>query len=212
MTIKLTILDASQRLSSLRERIEGAYAHGVKRVQSLLPIDKVDIVVQAGERVIPELGMTGYSHDAHTVFLTINPSSENLLSNFEGEFLAMLGHELHHCMRYRGPGYGNTLRESLVSEGLACVFETELRSGTPPFYCTNVSTELLGPLMNQMAGELDLSPYDHSGWFFGSVERGIPRYAGYCVGYAAVARYVKDTGKSAAELWGLRSDAIAQLA
>ena len=212
MPLKLTILDSSERLVVLRDQIEHAYALSVERITSLLPVDRVDVVVQAGARVIPEFGLTGYSPDAHTAFLTVNPSSPNLLPDFQANFLAILGHELHHCMRHRGPGYGNTLREALVSEGLACLFETELRAGKPPFYCTSVSKEHLGTLIARMSGELDSSPYDHSGWFFGSIDRKIPRHAGYCVGFEAVARYAGAKGKSAAQLWGVESNAIALLA
>ncbi|WP_406721174.1 DUF2268 domain-containing putative Zn-dependent protease [Thioclava litoralis] len=39
-----------------------------------------------------------------------------------GDLLRVLLHEYHHVLRGDGPGYGRSLEEALVSEGLAQLF------------------------------------------------------------------------------------------
>lgn len=51
-----------------------------------------------------------------------------------------LVHEIHHAMRWRGPGCGSTLRERLVSEGLAQTFEAECTGVVPLYAEGEVST------------------------------------------------------------------------
>lgn len=203
MSTCLTILNASGKLSPLRDRIERTYATSIATVAQLLPIADIDVVVMAGKRVIPELGLAGFAPASDLLYITLDPDNENLLPKLDEEFPATLGHELHHCLRHGGPGYGNTLREAIVSEGLACHFETELRNGDAPFYGVHLDSHTLDRLLPRMAPELDTPNYDHVAWFFGSEEKNIPRLAGYCMGYRAVADYVARTGIPASQLWNV---------
>ena len=90
-----------------------------------------------------------------------------------------------------GPGYGSTLLETLVSEGLALHFEAEAR-GTPPLYA-RIDADLQA-LWEQAQPELH-APHDHSLWFFGTAHR--PRWAGYALGYELVLRYLQQQGGDA---------------
>ncbi|MED5610073.1 DUF2268 domain-containing putative Zn-dependent protease [Pseudomonas sp. JH-2] len=117
---------------------------------------------------------------------------------FDADLLAMLGHELHHCARWSGPGYGRSFAEALASEGLACAFESELRPGYLPFYA---AAELPAAIHEQARRQLAHGQYDHAAWFFGSGP-GIPRHAGYALGLELVRRYqAEHPGASAAGLW-----------
>lgn len=73
--------------------------------------------------------MGGSPPAANRVFIAADPDNAHFVSSLEREFLFSLGHERHHCLRWSAVGYGDTLDEALVTEGLACHFETELRSG-----------------------------------------------------------------------------------
>lgn len=208
MSACLTIINASGKLSALRDRIEQTYEKSIKAVARLLPIAGIDVAVLAGKRVIPELGLAGYAPGSDSLYITVDPDNDNLLPKFDVEFLATLGHELHHCLRRTGPGYGMTLREAIVSEGLACHFETELRNGDAPFYGVTVDSETLDGLLPRMAAELDTPNYDHIGWFFGSKEKNIPRLTSYCIGYRAVSEYVARTRIPASQLWNVDAKSI----
>jgi uncharacterized protein YjaZ len=75
-------------------------------------------------------------------------------------------HELHHCSRWAGPGYGRTLLEALVSEGLAQHFEADFREGVAPFYASSLSLADLESLSLRAIQEFNSSDYSHSDWFF----------------------------------------------
>jgi uncharacterized protein YjaZ len=100
----------------------------------------------------------------------------------------MLAHEAHHAARFRGPGYGRTLLEAIVSEGLADHFAVELLSvpvqpwsDALPFGETDSWLERARPV-------LDTAAYGHEAWFFASTSE-IPRWTGYTLGYRLVERY-----------------------
>ena|GEM_PF-559063 len=193
---------------AVRGRVERAFSRGVETVSALLPVSNIDVVVRADRLVIPETGMGGYGPSADVVYLTIDPATPNLFTGFDPEFVATLGHELHHCVRHGGPGYGGTLGEALVTEGLACHFETELRGGAVPFYARALEDNALEALWARAKLELKNSSYDHDAWFFGSSAKGIPRHTGYSVGFSIVAQYVRSRGTSASRLWAEPAEAF----
>lgn len=150
-----------------------------------------------------QTGVGGYAPSQDTAFIYLDPLNENFNKNFETELRAILSHELHHCKRWENPGYGNTLREALVSEGLAQYLESEMRNGTPPFYATALNRKEINAVYEQMQTELDSKSYnweDHYAWFIkneGDIE---PHYKGYTVGYDIVKKYLAKTGEDAASL------------
>lgn len=99
-------------------------------------------------------------------------------------------HEAHHCLRMAGPGYGTTLEEALVSEGLAGRFVVEALGTEPESWERIMPPEealrhLPGPEALGDAG------YDHGEWFFGT--GALPRWLGYTLGYAVVGRWMAVT-------------------
>jgi hypothetical protein len=201
MTIHLHLLNARGKLTPVRERVESAFAQGVTTISALLPIADIDVVVQATAFVIPETGIAGYTPAADTVYITIDPANPHLWKDFNTEFLATLGHELHHCLRIDGPGYGRILGEVLVSEGLACHFETELRGDTPPFYACALDNQALEAMRARANAELTSTSYNRRTWLFGSAEQGMPRHTGYSLGFSIVAQYIGGCGTPASRLW-----------
>lgn len=105
-----------------------------------------------------------------------------------------LVHEIHHAMRWRGPGCGTTLRERLVSEGLAQTFEAEC-TGVVPLYAGGEVTE---EQLAMARAALDEDPADDGRWFFGAAD--LPRWLGYRLGYRLVSERVAAMGSSAAAL------------
>lgn len=106
---------------------------------------------------------------------------------------ATLAHEMHHSRRITvGVGYGTTLGEAMVTEGLAEAFVDEAFPDAPvrpwghslkPDEHTRVWESLRANLW---------SPYgstEHVRWFFGGV--GVPRWTGYTVGYRLGAGYLE---------------------
>jgi uncharacterized protein YjaZ len=106
---------------------------------------------------------------------------------------ATLAHELHHSSRIRtGPGYGITLAEALVTEGLADHFVAEAFPRTPPQPWDNaISAEQETELWRKAQSILKVPyGYNHQAWFFGG--RNLPRWAGYTLGYRIADAYLGD--------------------
>jgi uncharacterized protein YjaZ len=202
MSAHLHLLNASGRLSPYIENIKEAFTECVDIVSVLLPVKDVDVVVRAGRRVIPEIGIGGFSPSAEAVYLTMDPDNPHFQDSLEREFVPILGHELHHCARHSGPGYGHLLGEALVTEGLACHFETELRGGDAPFYAHALDEVALQAVTARALDALECS-YDHRSWFFGATAQNLPRHAGYSLGFRIVGRYLADYGTLASHSWAV---------
>lgn len=107
-------------------------------------------------------------------------------------------HEVHHCLRMAGPGYGWTLGEALVSEGLAGQFVAHLLGSAAEPWERAFSLEALQTAPVPM-GELEARYYDHSAWFFGTGDK--PRWLGYALGYQMVGRWLASVGEPGVEAW-----------
>jgi uncharacterized protein YjaZ len=190
------------RMIRLRDFLERVLRIAERQVVPLLPI-RERVVVAAGvdpARTIRETGIGARAWAADRIDVWIDPGHPWVDAAGEEELLAMLAHELHHCARWARPGYGATLGEALVSEGLACVFETGFRGGVPPFWARALDAPALRDAEDRAREHLDDRRYDHRAWFFGAPDRGLPRHVGYSLGFEIVARHVRATGRTAAQL------------
>nr|AAK56379.1 hypothetical protein [bacterium] len=198
--IDLHILNAHGKFTPYQEQIEAVFALSVQRVTEYLPISSVDVVFYLDpEAVIPEFGIGGYSPSGDQVIMSADLDNPNFANSLENEFLTTLGHELHHCLRWRTVGYGMTLLEALVSEGLACSFVTELRPGIVPFYAAALEEEIIPEWLEKASQSfLDIN-YNHAEWFLGQSDQ-IPLHTGYTLGYRLVSEYIRKQHKAASQL------------
>ena len=176
-------LEASGDLAPWRDTIAFEVEEARCRVARIVSPPPLDILVRrAPGQVIPEFGIAGYAPDAHRVFLSVDPDNPNFADTLRGGALQrQVAHEVHHCLRWAGPGYGTTLGEALVSEGLAGQFASRL-FGSPPEPWERAVTPAVAAMHFPSAADLASSTYDHSAWFFG-VGGKYPRSLGYTLGY-----------------------------
>lgn len=211
--INIHILNASGRLTQYEERLHRICDRAVAEIRDHLEIDDVDVVLQHNpSATIPEVGVSGYAPTANLVQISLDPDNRNFESNLEEKMIATLAHEFHHCMRWRGTGYGKLLGEALVTEGLARDFETIFRSNRKlPTYHRVLSLQQLEHLLSIVKLERT-KPYNHSEWFFqGSPVQAIPPFAGYTVGYEIVRRYLEKKGLRSCDLWNEPAESFYQL-
>jgi hypothetical protein len=172
-------LEANGSLAAWRsdvvQQAEAAYA----TVAALMPPPPLDILLQPAPGLDPQ-----------------NPSLPAALQ--DGTLHRQLLHEVHHCLRMAGPGYGWTLGEALVSEGLAGQFVTTLLGSAPERWECALSASQLRqlPLTAAMLAERH---YDHAAWFFGTAS--LPRWAGYSLGYAMAGAWREQIGAPSATQW-----------
>jgi hypothetical protein len=186
-------LAAAGDLTPWRARIEAEVAAGQAAVAGVLPLVPLDILVQRlPGAVIPEIGMVGHAHRRSLCALTLDPDNAHFAAALAGGALRRLvTHEVNHCLRMAGPGYGKTLGEALVSEGLAGHFTARLL-GTPPEPWECGLTEDALRAHRPDAAMLAAADYNHAAWFFG---RGgaQPRWLGYSLGFRIVADWLAAT-------------------
>lgn len=200
MPCVLHILNADGALNAWQSRIERAFASSLSVVSARVPVGNVDVVVyHDSERVVPELGMSGFCTSASRMYLPMDVQHSDLHETFERVFQAFFAHEMHHCARRPTSGYADTLAQALVTEGLACCFESELPGGAVPVYARGVHGAELARIKALAQPRLDEKLSGWGDWFFGDAEPEIPMHAGYALGYAIVSDWLQRQGLTAAE-------------
>ncbi|MDO8617312.1 MAG: DUF2268 domain-containing putative Zn-dependent protease [Candidatus Uhrbacteria bacterium] len=203
MSINIHILAASKKMRPYAKRLKFLTVGAVKSVKRLLSLTNIDIVFSDyPEGAIPEIGIGGFTPNAHTLFISLNLQYPKLKKMIGKELLPLLVHELHHAIRWRKPGYGSTLWEQMITEGLADHFSMEVTGAKiPPRWSRALTVQQKKILWRHAKLLLHHSPLnsvDHRAWFFGSKEKKIPRWTGYTLGYDIVAAYLKTHPKAKA--------------
>lgn len=201
MTWQLHWLEAVGDLRPWRAMITQEVDAARHAVARLLPVPSLDILVQRlPDAVIPEIGMVGHAYRSNLFALTLDPDNPNFERCLrDGTLRRMVAHEAHHCLRMASCGYGRTLGEVLVSEGLAGWFVSHL-FGTPPEpeECA-VDDDVLKAHLPDTATLADEN-YDHLGWFFGEGDR-YPRWLGYTLGRRIVDDWLRSTPDMSGDVW-----------
>ena len=159
-------------------------------VSRLITPPRLDILVQRGAgAVIAEIGMVGQAYRASLFSLTVDPDNPNFASSLaDGTLRRQVAHEVHHCLRYAGPGYGASLGQALVSEGLAGHFARHLFQTPPEPWERAVDASVAWGFLPD-ADTLASFSYNHPAWFFGAGGK-YPRWLGYTLGYLIVGRWL----------------------
>lgn len=173
-------------------------------IQQLLPLTNVLIKIHADDKLaIPEHGVGGWCFNEIEIEIAVSP-------NREGDWVTHLpraiAHEWHHLARWRGPGYGSTLVDTIISEGLAQHFEVECFPGSPSFYSRFLSESQRRDAVRAFLKESADPDYDHSRWFFGSHE--LPFLAGYDVSFHLLEKYLNSKNSVASNEVALQSSAL----
>lgn len=147
-------------------------------------------VLDAPDECIPEWGIGGSTYGPHSIVLAVDPDHRISAS----DVYSTLVHEIHHAMRWRGPGCGSALGEWLVSEGLAQVFESECTGSVPMYSQGEVSVEH----RTLAVAALHEDPAHEGRWFFGASD--LPRWFGYRLGFSIVKEWMDARGQNATEM------------
>lgn len=164
----------------------------IRLIRRLIRVQDVDIIFAANPlATVPHHGIGGYTPNEHLVLIWLNPRHPKFLSKLKTQLGRTLAHELHHALRWKSIGYGKTLLEALVTEGLADHFELEVFNGKPELHDVVLSDSQRQNLLNRARTEFKNSYYSHDDWFFGSKHRKIPKWTGYALGFSIVGKYLQ---------------------
>lgn len=181
------ILNAQQKLTDDSEWLRINLTDTYEQAKRLMPIPSLDVVVKAGNFVIPEKGYLGFCPEPGVIYITIDPENPAFSKNDTHSIKRMFAHELHHAARWAGPGYGSTVGEAIVSEGLAGHFSLELFGGEPEPW-EKIKSDILQHYNPYLLENWHRSDYDHNAWFYGTVD--LPRWLGYSAGFNLISRYL----------------------
>jgi hypothetical protein len=209
MSVRFHLFDACDEIApDDRRAVLSALEAALPRISARLPLDRLDIVIGYSDTLwtIPAYGVGAHAHGKGRIAIMLAPQHPRFADPERGDRLAsVLAHEWHHIARARGPGYGLTLGESLVSEGLAQCFEVEMGYPLPP-YAVALDDETLGAFADSARDYLDEEDYDHSAWFFGRAdEPAFPSHGGYSLGYALVKAWLAQEHTTASAAVGVDS-------
>lgn len=181
MTVwNIHLLNARHKLTPILPELRATAREAVDRVSQVTDLPRFDLVIR-GQRGggIPEWGVGGLAPEPGVIEVTINP--ERFSSQY---LLRTLVHEMHHLIRWDGPGYGKSLGAALVSEGLAGHFTLQILGGKPdPWDGVTPAQGLARRAVTEWA-RLD---YDHAEWFFG--KGSLRKWSGYGLGHRLLAEY-----------------------
>jgi hypothetical protein len=202
-------LEAEGDLGPWRDTIAAEITATEAIVARLVPPPRLDILVQrvAGGG-IPEIGMVGHAWRKALFGLTLDPDNPAFAPGLgDGTLRRQVAHEVHHCLRMGACGYGRTLGEALVSEGLAGHFVGTLFGSAPEPWERAVDDETLRANLPDEAA-LAQSDYAHAAWFFGRGGRH-PRWLGYTLGYRIVGEWRAATPEVSGDSWiGVGADVV----
>jgi uncharacterized protein YjaZ len=185
------VVGRQRRVGEVWKIVRAPFEQAREVAERQLDASDIDVyLVDAPDECIPEWGLGGSAYGPHALVLCVDPDHEISAQNL----FSTLVHEMHHVMRWRGPGCGSSLGDRLVSEGLAVAFEEEC-VGAVPMYGQG---ELSGEHCSLAVAALGEDPADEARWFFGGAD--LPRWFGYRFGYEVVSEQVRTCGLSAAEL------------
>jgi len=171
------------------DRVEQACLEVTRRAEKVTEPMTLDVVIQAiPGRVIPEIGHVGHAPARGIIVLTLDPENPHLKANLGEPIERVIAHELHHALRFEQVGYGHTLGEAIVTEGLAGRFVQELYGRDGEIWECAVSRDKLPAFAEQARRQFNDKDYDHLAWFFGTGD--LPRWLGYTLGWEIVGHYL----------------------
>jgi len=191
MDLKLYIhfLETEKNLDQkMKDLLEEVIKANALKACSLLGISYVNITVYSNKNfVIPETGEGGYaaSGDWFQIYIDPTKSEDELEKIIKVDTPLTVYHELNHVARWNSTGYGVTLPEVIVTEGLASVFAAEnWKKSSSPWI--KYSPEEINELINiyKCRDKNYDSNYNHSEWFYGT--GALPRWIGYKLGFHIV--------------------------
>lgn len=182
-----------------------------KRAGSILDVPLVNISIYPNPNfTIPETGEGGYtpSGDWFHVYIDPKKNQKQMAEIIETFIPGTIYHEMNHIARWQNTGYGSSLLEAIISEGLAIVFAKEQwkKSKTPWADFSEKEMNCLLDIVRKRNKRND-KIYNHGEWFLGTGK--LPRWSGYKLGaYIVISFRNKNMKMPWSKLMKLSADKI----
>ncbi|MDR3034476.1 MAG: DUF2268 domain-containing protein [Kitasatospora sp.] len=163
------------------------------RINALLPGPAATITVAIGKPslLIPQIGVNGYtSPGTGQVSLLLGRPTQTSLTRMFGLWLPRdAAHEVNHSVRILdGTGFGTTLLQQMLTEGIATAFDQAAFPGPPDPWTHAITASQECALWDKAKPQLDNAGL-YNLWMFGG--RGVPHWTGFTIGYHIINDYRK---------------------
>jgi len=186
----LLIFEHQGELDTKKNAIASVARETLQLVNAKMSVDNIKIKVKNNPgNTIPEIGIGGFNPNQYEVLISVDLGFNNLDQSISTVLGPTLAHEIHHLKRRRSVGYGDTLLEACITEGLADHFSMEVFGIDPPMWSTALSESELEHWIDEAKMVWNNSAYNHFNWFYGATPE-IPRWTGYAIGYKLVNDYL----------------------
>lgn len=193
--INLYFLNSEEKISnSQKKKLKKEILKQAQIAMKVLDLDLLNITIYPKSSwAIPQTGLNGYAPSENWVQLTVDVKNKFKKFNWiiNNSLPSTVCHEINHCARWKYIGYGNTLAEAIVSEGLASLFEIEMckKYKVPWLKITKKEGLDIIKIFNKRNKNKD-SFYNHNEWFFG--EGKLPKWIGYKLGFYFINLFKKN--------------------
>lgn len=165
--------------------LENVLSFHAKEAMKDFGLSDVNITVYLTDKdVIPGIGVSGYTPYHNWIQIKIDPTGPDFQKRIEQYLPATIYHEMHHAARWSSVGYGESLTEVIITEGLATIYQQEKWSkvDTPwSVYTDDEIKNFLEIYKKRFNEDAHYGNAAHSKWFFGSTPE-IPKWFGYKLG------------------------------
>ena len=212
--LRVTFVDSEAHAFTAEERREierigrDALAEIAARLSGVP--ERIELMVEAGDAVIPETGDGGLALAPGRIGWTVDPEREGgVLGVARARLRLTLFHEVHHLARgwtVQGGTVGNRMIDAAVSEGMATAFERDAAGYRPPWgeYPAEEAADWVDELLEAPGFEA------YATYMFQHPDG--RRWIGYRAGTWLTDRAMAECGCSAADLVSTPTDEILELA
>ncbi|WP_374300146.1 DUF2268 domain-containing putative Zn-dependent protease [Paracoccus sp. (in: a-proteobacteria)] len=185
------LLNARHDLTRVLSEVRQASRDGVVQASRHADLPAFDLVIRAQADRTADGAIQGRCPAPGVIEIALNPDRFDPTA-----FTRTLVRQMAHLVRWTGPGYGKSLGEALVSEGLAGHFVLQVMGGQADAID---SVRPAQGVMRQAMNEWARRDHDHGRWFGGKGD--LRRGTGHSLGHRIVADHLaQNPGDSAASL------------
>jgi hypothetical protein len=203
-TVEFYFADGHHFSKAERDAIQAVADATAVEVRHYLPTLPRDVVlkVQAGKKVLPETGETGYSTPPNTVYWTMDPDRKGGVTAItQTQLRGSLFEFFHHLVRDQTIK-STSLMDQVVTDGMAIVFERDFAGASPPW---GVYPDKVTDWVNELMALPPTTDWDH----FKSDPR---RWIRFKTGTYLVDRAMHSSGQSSAQLVSRSTEDVIRMA
>ena len=207
MSTKINILNATEKFNSVLALLEMQSQNALVDIHKYIRLPKLDVVISpCSKEYKTQSGIMGCVTTPYLIDIMLDTDREDLDDLIINNLSAVIAHEIHHAVRASSGVEDKTLFQMLITEGLACHFETKFNGNNVPLFFDEIKTFEWRELYIQMQSQFNDVDYNYPVYFGGKDKTKFPNHAGYWVGFNLVSAYIKTNGGCAATLFDLPAE------